>query len=324
MKGNGYGYSMHNRLMRESVMRHGVEITKDAKVAVHITTPPSFEPFEDKINFLFTMYEALSLPEEWISKINLCDHLIVPCEWNKRLFGSYIGGKTIDVCPEGVEKVFSYKKREWKPGEKMIFLWIGASNERKGYRHVIDSWLLACEQNADFKHNAHLIMKTTQVTREERIFNKLNISIDTRDYTPEQMLSLYYMAHGFVFPSMGEGWGLTLHEAAATGVPCIYSHHSGMADFMRPEFGYPLHCKPKPIAVVRYGEDGRKELYNTTQALYPDIQKISNYLQAIYNDYATATERAEKQSDHVRKFTWDKAGKKLIDILKKRCPDALC
>ena len=43
------------------------------------------------------------------------------------------------------------------------------------------------------------------------------------------MRDLYARAHVFVLPTLGEGWGLPIHEAMAMGLPVITTNHSGPA-----------------------------------------------------------------------------------------------
>ena len=43
------------------------------------------------------------------------------------------------------------------------------------------------------------------------------------------MLSLYGRADLFVLPTLGEGWGLPIHEAMAVGLPVVATNHSGPA-----------------------------------------------------------------------------------------------
>ena len=46
---------------------------------------------------------------------------------------------------------------------------------------------------------------------------------------------LYNLAHCYVHPARGEGFGLPVAEAMAAGVPVISSAYSGLADFVSDE-----------------------------------------------------------------------------------------
>ena len=59
--GNAYGYSTHTRNMRRYVSEIA-DIRPDAKIALQIQTADKFQPFPDKTNVLFTMYEAEEIP----------------------------------------------------------------------------------------------------------------------------------------------------------------------------------------------------------------------------------------------------------------------
>ena len=43
------------------------------------------------------------------------------------------------------------------------------------------------------------------------------LTVDFRDLPRSELIDLYHSAHAFIFPSVGEGFGLTLAEAMATG-----------------------------------------------------------------------------------------------------------
>ena len=64
--------------------------------------------------------------------------------------------------------------------------------------------------------------------------------IDQRNISTEELRELYNSAHAFILPTSGEGWGLTLTEAMATGLPCTWTHWSGPVDYADNKTGYPL------------------------------------------------------------------------------------
>jgi hypothetical protein len=137
--------------------------------------------------------------------------------------------------------------------------------------------------------------------------------IDTRRMTLEQLVNLYRISHAFLLPSMGEGWGLTLCEACATGLPAIYTHHTGPADFMVEDFAYPVYYKLNKHSAL--GPDG--EVYHSGTAAIADPEETAELMYEIYRNYGEALGKAQKQSDHITKnFTWDLAAARLVEILK--------
>jgi len=321
MKGNGYGYSNHNRQMREWSERLGATLSADAEIAIHITVPTGFTRIPGKFNVLFTMYEGQIIPKDWIEPINRADLLIVPCEHNKYIFANYFKGP-IEVCQEGYDPdVFEMVNRTepaYTPEDPFRFLWVGASNPRKGYQHIIEAWALFWKRFPHEHDNSVLVMKTTQIGREERVVHTDNVYIDTRDYSLENLKTLYEVSHAFLFPTMGEGWGLTLMEAAATGLPCIYTDFSGPRDFMVDGGGYKLKWKPKSTNTLKILVDGSRVPYHTTVSASVDIEHLARRMAQVYHGYQEALKRGGKQAAHIReRFTWEQAGIRFLEIMDK-------
>ena len=315
MVGNGYGYSTHNKNMRAALERCGVEFREDADLAVHITTPPSFEPVEGKYNVLFTMYEAATLPEEWPERMKGADLLVVPCTWNRQLFSKYYKGP-IEVVPEGYKpEKFELTRREFPKDSKFMFLWVGASNPRKGYEHVLLAWQQWLKRYPETLHKVHLYMKTTQSLRAERVVDvsRCDVTVDIRDWEFSELTELYKMAHCFLFPSMGEGWGLTLMEAMGTGMPCIYTPWSAMTDWVPKKHAYPLKFNMKQIDTVKQVGEDRGKVYHHSKAASPDIDDLVRKMYRVYTHYEEAAHKGYYAGKAIQHMTWDRAGRIFLE-----------
>ena len=325
--GNALGYTTHQKNLKKALENAGVEITDDAKVAVTIITPECFIPVPDKFNILYTMYECTSIPDHWIKPLQTADMLVVPCTHNKKLFRRYYKGP-IEVCWEGVDvEKFTYKER--KKNNPFIFLWVGASNPRKGYEHVVESW-----RRFTAKHPMWpciLYMKTTQKTRPER-FEQVgpDAYIDTRLLPLEKeeeanvnipsLIELYHMANAFLLPSMGEGFGLTLAEAMATGLPCIYTPWSGPVDFCSHKEGYPVKWEFTKVRTVGINQKGEPtgEIRSESKAASADPDSIVNEMERIILEYEYALSKGKKASERIRRdITWEKSAASFIKIVEK-------
>lgn len=325
--GNALGYSTHQKNLKNYLIKAGVVMDESSNVAVHIITPEVFNPIPGKFNVLYTMYECTTIPPYWIEPLQKADLIVVPCNHNKMLFRNYTK-KPIEVCWEGVNvDRFTYIKRTFPKKDPFVFLWVGASNPRKGYEHVVISWRVFTEKHPDW--NCVLYMKTTQKTKEER-FIKVghNAFVDTRllplekeaaDNVKPTLVDLYHMAHAFLLPSMGEGFGLTLAEAMATGLPCIYTPWSGPRDFCSHVEGYPVKYKFVPIKtkeITAEGATGR--VMHESRAASADVNSIVNEMERIYLAYDTAIEKGKKAADRIRRdITWDKSANSFIKIIEK-------
>ena len=351
--------------MKEAVSDLGVTLCFDKedpepRLAIHIITPDLFKPIPGKINILFTMYESTTIPETWKGPIQKADVLMVPCRHNRDLFAQYYKGP-IEVCQEGINpELFKFHQRKMpEPNEPFRFLWVGAPNPRKGYEVVQRTWTAWLQRNR-MPRNCQVYFKTSGVKEIEvkyyKAFKPKNgpadffdahglppnvpelpgIIYDSRDLPITELVKLYNSAHAFVLPSLGEGWGLTLCEAMATGAPCIWTHWSGPKDFADETIGFPLtKLKMIPVDTVkmmpneaiwvsrdnmRLGkQDGwHKEPECHTFAMLADGMQLIQRMEQVYHGYLRALERGRKASERMHaRFKWSDAGKTFVKICEK-------
>jgi glycosyltransferase involved in cell wall biosynthesis len=321
MKGNGYGYSTHQRMLRAALEAQGVVMCDDADIAVHIVVPSGFLPIFAKFNILYTMYEGETIPDDWIAPLRLADLVVVPCTHNVHVFQKYTDAPVVH-CWEGVDTAkFSYVTRA-KPRDlkKFRFLWVGASNPRKGYEHTAGAWAVFEKEYPKEWENCELIFKTTQQTKEERLvpFPAHHVKVETHDYTIDELIRLYHSAHAFLFPTMGEGFGLTLAEAMSTGLPCVYTPWSGPNDFISEREGYPLRFNMKETATIKLENDGTRHPYHTTTSVSVDIKHLARRMAQVYADYDEALARGRRAAERIRRdITWEKSARSFIEIVER-------
>lgn len=321
MIGNGFGYSTHQRMLRAALERAGVEMSPDSPVAVHIIVPPNFEPVPGKFNILYTMYEGQVLPDEWIMPVQLADLVVVPCRHNMAVFKQYTD-RPVEYCWEGVDTdQFAFVERTFpKAPEPFRYLWVGASNPRKGYEHVCLAWAMFLQEHPKEAARSVLVMKTTQDDRKERLvrFPSGNAYVDTRVYSLQNLAALYQISHCFLFPTMGEGFGLTLAEAMSTGLPCIYTDWSGPKDFISEREGYPLRFVMKETGTVKRLAIGKTVDYHRTISVSADVEHLVRRMVQVQADYAEALRRGRRAAERIRRdITWERSAESFMDIVER-------
>lgn len=321
--GNGLGYTTHERKLMSALEKNGVEFTKDADTIMYLI-PPYFldNIIRFKNNVLYTMFEFDRLPDYWSGYLNKTDLVIVPCEHNRKIFQKQTF-RPVEVVPEGVDiNIYQYHRRV--KVDPFVFLYVGDNNTRKGTYHIAKAWELFNEKYPVLKDKIQLIMKMTKPGEKQELkqitYNSyidyrllpLNIS-DSKKYELPMLQDLYYYAHCFLFPSMGEGFGLTLAEAMATGLPCIYTPWSGPVDFINRDEGYPVEFLMKDFII----KNDSCESVGVAAAADPDIESIVEQMHMVYSNYDEAIKKAEKARKHIEQFTWEKSAENLICILEK-------
>ena len=299
--GFGYGYTLTNFRFRESLKKLGVEIDSKARVALHLCHPLDFKPIPGKKNVLFTMSEGPPVQDWFIEAFKKADMILVPSKFCFNLFEKHKGKKPMFINRLGFDpSLFKYKKRNWKFGDEFIFLYLGAPNTRKGWDKVMSahSWIL---RELPF---VKIVFKVSSETGEGKLVEKDGIIFDSRRYPDDAIPSLYEMANAFVMPTTGEGFGLPLLEAIATGLPVVTTRYSGQLDFLNEKSAY--FCRHTFETVPM--SDG-----TPFYAACADVGSLAKAMLEVIKDYDTALLKAEFGSRNVHEnFTWANAGRQII------------
>lgn len=344
--GNILGYATHNRLLKKYCERY-FDFDPNAELVFQLAPADFFLPFKDKKNILMTMWEFDDLPEEAIKRLKYVDTLITPSSYCRDVFQKYTD-KKVYVCWEGiVPEMYPYKERQYPQGnEKFRILWVGAPNARKGYqliqqlisaieplknievynkttmkkstwgyalKYFYKNWKRICFEDKKFVGFKRIWLKlpTPDLHESCKSYGKHNnVIFDTRKLSNEKLTELYHSAHLFVFPSLGEGWGLPLCEAMATGCPCVGIDYTGCKDFFDDDVGYTLK--------YRMIKDTLKNYNNLTIDIrLPDTKDFVSKVVWVITHYVEAKRKAKRASDRIHnKFTWEKSAERLYDIIR--------
>lgn len=340
--GNALGYNQHNSAMRKFSEPY-LEIDENADIALTICPADQFVPVKGKVNVLFTMWESLDLPNNYLQRIARADALVVPCSFCRDIFRPHFDGP-IYVCWEGIDpSKFKFYDRRPQNGDTFRFLWIGASNPRKGYPIIneiadkivqkmsgVELYIKTTTAKMDRKEYLTKLWKQRRAIRAENretfkemlsrsknpdMSDKLfrtgqnnNIIWDSRTLPFNELIDLYNSAHCFLFPTFGEGWGLTLCEAMATGLPAISPAVTGCKDYFDDSVGYTVNYD------IRYSEFSN---YKIISRLYcPDANHVVKRMFEVMQNYPEALNRGRRASSRITtKFTWQNSAKRLAQIL---------
>lgn len=352
--GNAFGYGQHVRFLRKHAEKV-MEFSDDAEMSLQIIPADFFRYVPGKFNILFTMWEFLELPNKYIGNLQRADAVIVPSSFCKELFRKYTD-RPIYVCNEGVEaESFPFVQRHFPTSEqKFRFLWVGAPNPRKGYPLILEAVKMLEDQPQVEIYIKTTMQKIDRPEFKKKLFRERrriraehggkekfsemlkhanspewdqdvevlgkhkNVVFDRRKLSTEDLAALYQSAHCFLLPTFGEGWGLTLCEAMATGCPSIATDITGCKDFFNKDVGYTI--------AHGYAEQELTNYDNLIAFGYiPSFRDMINRMHEVFNNYERALQKGVKAAELIRKkFTWEISANRLKSILQEIEAKHLC
>lgn len=173
------------------------------------------------------------------------------------------------------------------PGEKTdsVFrvIFVGALSLQKGLQYLLEGYKLA---NLPPERSELLVVG--EPFEDARAFLPGYKGVYRRlRYVPnDELVKVYQTGSVFVLPSLQDGFGMVVYEAAACGLPVIISENVG--------------------AAVRDGEDGFVVPVRSAEA-------IAEKLQYFYTHEAERRRMGRSAREYVSRFTWERYQDELIE-----------
>jgi glycosyltransferase involved in cell wall biosynthesis len=264
----------------------------------------------------WTVFESTQIPELVMSSLRPATQVWVPSHWGRGvLINNGIDPDRIHVVPEGVNpgQFHPWSRQVYTSDRPFRFLMVGKYEQRKSF----DETLTAFAQVYANMPNVELVIKSGYFTNHDEKFLSFKKKIADLELTNVTLLwgampvsdiaELYCSCDAFVFPTKGEGWGLPLIEAAASGLPLITVPYSGHTEFVQ-------HIGNSVVAVDHVMTDIACPEYrgyypqadqNWGQWARPDVYSISAAFQTVCREYGTLYANAQKNSEIIRnRYSW--------------------
>jgi hypothetical protein len=287
-----------------------------AQVGICYGFPNAFTSLMNRVKIGFTMFETDTLPRtrvgnEWAGETgqpevncNKMDTLFVPSSHNRELFRKEGVTVPIEVVPLGVDPAH-YIKMDRPKRDTFTFLMYGVLTIRKNPGAVLSAFLELFKDNPKVK----MVFKTHSGTMGAIQMPYKNVEIIDEYSTPEKMMEYMREADCFVFPSRGEGFGLTPLEAMSTGLPAIVADNTGMSDYCDPDYTYPVPCPVKSKAIRFPPKWG-----NVGNWYEPDYKVLKETMAYVYQNREEAYKKGLRAADWVRgNWTFDNTAKIIIN-----------
>ena len=310
-KKDGYGTASKNIFNELKKLGQNVSLyQKGQKIGFLFHSPQALIKLDNPFKIIYTMFESTKIPDEWIEYLQLADLVIVPSHWCAEVFAA--SGINAMVIPLGYDPdTFRFKERiNKRENEKdFVFLHYNAFNLRKGFLEVLQAFIKAFEPDEPVK----MIFKTNQLEIPTG-FNFApsaypNIKVINKPMDNPEMLDLLHESDAFVFPSRGEGFGMTPLEAMATGLPTIVPNAHGISEYFNPDVMYEVKVKGEvPATYSRYKGQNVGHMYES------DVDHLAQQMRYIYEHQDEALEKGRKAAEYVRNFTFSKTAAALNDV----------
>ena len=309
--GNMLGYSRVNMGFKTALSKLGVNLNGHGSVSIQVCYPEKYFPVPGRANVLITMFESEDLPDFFVESLNKADAIVVPSEYCGRVFQRYTD-VPVHVVPLGIDhSIFHFFERVREPNRPFRWLWTGARNPRKGWREVIWAWDLGKDgERYRDRQDCELFLKT--LGDDNNLRRNGNVITCTQAVSDEDMARIYADADGFIFPTQGEGFGWTAAEAMATGLPCVMPLHTGMLDWADETTCVPLPYETGGYGVMSTHGGGTCPI----PLLTVKVEDVRDRMDWVMNHPEEVKEIARRGAERVQKYTWESAGRMLLDILR--------
>lgn len=312
-QGGKDGYGVASAKLISKLTEMGVNIStyyNHQKIGLLFHSPYTMAKMETPIKIIFTMFESDKIPDDWLPYLKEADKVLVPSDWCKAVFAK--SGIAAEVVPLGYDdSVFTYKKHtnKRKARKTFTFLHYNAFNIRKGFLEVFKAFT----EEFDTSEPVELVLKTTLNCIPAAIpinpSQYPNIKIITGAINDTDLAELNQNADCFLFPSRGEGFGMTPLEAMACGTPAIVPNAHGISHYFDTDYMYEVKVKETcPAIYSRYkGQD-------VGNMVICDIDDLRKQMRYVYEHQDEAIEKGRVASKYVQNWTWAKTAAQLKGI----------
>jgi glycosyltransferase involved in cell wall biosynthesis len=260
--------------------------------------------WEGQTRSILTMFESTLLPEPFRETIDNFETVIVPSEQNLEMFSRY--HDNVKYVPLGIDPLQWFPTTRPTLSEDHFTFFISGGGHRKGSELVIEAFKKVFDSRVPDGPAPRLLVhsaKASEFPMDDRI------QLITGKLTDEEEIALYAMAHVYVQPSRGEGFGMRPLQAMAQGCPTIATNahgHAAYGDLITYPLGWTL--QETPPQAFHHGPAG-----NWWE---PNFDELCEAMEDAYLNYDKAVFRARVNAEVVgREFTWDETARKYLDAI---------
>lgn len=272
------------------------------------------------------VHEGTRLWDGWAEKTYILDGVFAPSNATKNLMKWNGVRKTIiKVIPHGVDtEIYKLPEEPYNKlkNESFTFLSVNSWGGYEGDRKGTDLLIKAFDEEFKDEKNVKLLLKISTFWMPkfdvEKAIEKIlghkneNILFNDKLLDEKELVTFYQNADVFVAPTRGEGFGLTILNSLACGLPVIVTkdYNSGHMDF----------CKNNPAVLFVEApnvKQGDPAFFCPGNMLAePDIESLKKQMRYAYENRKELIKMGLEGSKLAREWTWEKSAKMFIDLIK--------
>jgi len=299
-------------------------------VDVHVRHqwPPNLNPPAKGHWVVIQPWEFGILPKEWVDTFTAqVDEMWVPSNYVKQVYiHSGVPGDRIFVIPNGFDpSVFSptAKAFKLKTKKKFKFLFVGGTIYRKGIDLLLNAYVSAfkasddvCLVVKDFGGDSFYANRTIkeQIKILQAKKNTPEIEYIDAILSESDLAGLYTACNALVHPYRGEGFGMPILEAMASGLPVIVSDGGACLDFCNTENALLIHAEKKYLPEKKIDAMETVDFPWLLEPSLEDLKEKMLFAVEHPNELKNLTDKAV--ADVYQKFTWGNSADMILTRLK--------
>lgn len=301
---NGYGYATN--CMLDSLQRLGYHVSPNdasADVEIWFDQPHhwDFSPGTYKIGY--HPWESTLLQPGWADIMNRCDEIWTPspliADWYRRYAGVRV---PVYVYEHGIEHEWFPAIRQ--PEHTIKFLHVGAEAARKGGWDTVRLFRRAFQGRNDTSLTLKMINSNWNGLSSLGKVKYVNEKIGFKD-----LQKMFYLHDVYVYPSWGEGFGLTPLQALGSGMPTItLPAWAPYADFLDPNLSVNSKLQRSNWPKIHPGQMFRPKEDDVVEAMR---YAADNYDEV--RDFA-----ASRATEIHARYDWDNITQQVFSALENR------
>lgn len=301
---NGFGYATLGML--NSLDELGYEVNwndASADVEIWFDQPHHWNFSTGPYRIGYLPWESTSLISGWIHIINKCDEIWTPSPMIADWFKRYMHIKPpVYVYEHGVEKIWAPVDR--KVEDEVKFLHVGAEAARKGGWDTVRLFRQAFPNTKDVSLTLKIINSNWNGIKDLGRVHYVN-----ERYSLDKLVKMFSEHHAYVYPSWGEGFGLTPLQALSTGMPTITTAEwAPYKEFIRPNLAIGTELKPSPWGKIHPG-----------MMLKPNWDEVIDAMRYTYSNYDKIKNQHLSQTDTIaKKYDWNTITREVFEALEQR------